>query len=210
MKLTWVCLSMTIFLCTQADSKDFGTFGHTYEIEEPDLLQDIQTKLLNLEDAGMIKQHQDEILNKTKHSLANPPAVKGITRAIQDRTFMYDPSIVVPYDLKDHEGRVFQKAGTRFNPMGPTPLRSKLIFIQGEDETQVKWVQETFFDQDIKVKVILVSGGPFALMESWEKPVFFDQGGVITAKLGIRTVPAIVEQEGRQLKISEIYLKEVS
>jgi conjugal transfer pilus assembly protein TraW len=94
--------------------------------------------------------------------------------------------------------------------MGPAPLSSKLIFIQGEDETQVKWVQETFFDQDIKVKVILVSGGPFALMESWEKPVFFDQGGVITAKLGIRTVPAIVEQEGRQLKISEIYLKEVS
>jgi conjugal transfer pilus assembly protein TraW len=210
MKLVTLSLIIAIILCAEGETKDFGTFGHTYPIDEPDLLQEIQKKLLNLEDAGMIKQHQDEILNKTKHSLANPPAVKGITRAIQDRTFMYDPSIVVPYDLKDHEGRVFQKAGTRFNPMGPTPLRSKLIFIQGEDETQVKWVQETFFDQDIKVKVILVSGGPFALMESWEKPVFFDQGGVITAKLGIRTVPAIVEQEGRQLKISEIYLKEVS
>lgn len=210
MNFAKVAFTILIGFCMEASAKDFGTFGHTYEIEEPDLLQEIQTKLMNLEEAGMIKHHQDEILDKTKQSLANPPAVKGITRATQDRTYMYDPSIVVPYDLKDNEGRIFQKAGTRINPMGPTPLSCKLVFIQGEDETQVKWVQETFFDQDIKVKVVLVSGAPFDLMESWEKPVFHDQGGVITTKLGIKSVPAIAEQEGRQLKISEIYLKEVS
>jgi len=197
-------------LCSQTEAKDFGTFGHTYPIEEPDLLQEIQSKLQNLEDTGMIKQHQNEIVEKTKHSVANPPAVKGISRAVQDRTFLYDPSIVVPYDLKDLEGRIFQKAGRRVNPLGQTPLRCKLVFIQGDDESQVNWVQETFFDQDIKVKVILVSGGPVALMDFWEKPVFSDQGGVITTKLGIRSVPAVVEQEGSKLKISEIHLQEVS
>jgi conjugal transfer pilus assembly protein TraW len=210
MKLSWVFIVMTIFLCNQADSKDFGTFGHTYSIDEPDLLQDIQTKLHNLKETGMMKHHQNEIIEKTRHSLAKPPAVKGLTKANQDRTFFYDPSIVVPYDLKDHEGRIFQRAGTRVNPLGPTPLRCKLVFIQGDDEAQVQWTQEIFFDQDIKVKVILVSGGPFALMESWEKPVFFDQAGVITTKLGIRAVPAVVEQEGSKLKISEIHLKEAS
>jgi conjugal transfer pilus assembly protein TraW len=210
MKLTWVSLCMTVFLCNQADSKDFGTFGHTYSIDEPDLMQEIQTKLMNMEETGVMKHHQQEIIEKTKRSLANPPALKDLTRATQDRTFYFDPSIVVPYDLKDHEGRIFQRAGTRVNPLGPTPLRCKLVFIQGDDETQVQWAQETYFDQDIKVKVILVSGGPFALMESWEKPVFFDQGGVITTKLGIRTVPAVVEQEGSKLKISEIHLKEAS
>jgi len=210
MKLIRFSLIAGLALSSQAQTKDFGTFGHIYPIDEPDLLQDIQTKLMNLEESGMIKHHQNEILNKTKHSLANPPAVEGMTKATQYREYSIDPSIVVPYDLKDHEGRVFQKAGTKYNPLGPTPLRTKLVFIQGDDEAQVKWVQETFFDQDIKVKVILVSGAPFHLMESWEKPVFFDQGGVITTKLEIKAVPAVVEQEGKHLKISEIYLKEGS
>lgn len=210
MKLINISLAVAIAMCSQTQAKDFGTFGHTYPIDEPDLLQDIQTKLVNLEESGMIKQHQNEIVEKTKRSLANPPAVKGLTKATQYREYCIDPSIVVPYDLKDHEGQIFQKAGTKYNPLGPTPLRTKLVFIQGDDEDQVRWVQETFFDLDIKVKVILVSGAPFALMESWDKPVFFDQGGVITSKLEIKAVPAVVEQEGRHLKISEIYLKEAS
>lgn len=210
MNLIGLSLLTAIVLASQASAKDYGTFGHTYPIDEPDLLQDIQTRLMNLEDSGMIQHHQNEIVEKTKASLANPPAVKGITKATQNRVYSIDPSIVVPYDLKDHEGRVFQKAGTKFNPLGPKTLRTKLVFIQGEDEAQVKWVHETFFDHDIKVKVILVSGAPFELMESWDKPVFFDQGGVITSKLEIKAVPAVVEQENQHLKISEIVLKEAS
>jgi len=210
MKLLRVTFITLCGFCVDASAKDFGTFGHTYSIDEPDLLLEIQTKLQHLEDTGMIEQHQQEILKKTKNTLTSPPAIKGIMRASQDRAFLYDPTLIVPYDLKDHEGRIFQKTGTRVNPLGPKPLRTKLVFIEGNDETQLKWVQETFFDQDIKVKVILVSGSPFALMESWEKPVFFDQGGVITSKLGIKAVPAVVEQEGSKLKISEIHLKEVS
>lgn len=210
MKLLRVTFITLCSICIDANAKDLGTFGHTYPIDEPDLLLEIQRKLQHLENTGMIEQHQQEILIKTKKTLTSPPAVKGIIRATQDRVFMYDPTLVVPYDLKDHEGRIFQKAGTRVNPLGPKPLRTKLVFIEGNDETQLKWVQETFFDQDIKVKVILVSGSPFALMESWEKSVFFDQGGLITTKLGIKAVPALVEQEGAKLKISEIHLKEVA
>jgi conjugal transfer pilus assembly protein TraW len=210
MKMIKFSLIAALALSSQAHTKDFGTFGHTYPIDEPDLLQDIQTKLMNMEESGMIKHHQNEIVEKTKSSLANPPAVKGIAKATQYREYSIDPSIAVPYDLKDHEGRVFHKAGTKYNPLGPKPLRTKLVFIQGDDEAQVKWVQETFFDQDIKVKVILVSGSPFELMESWDKPVFFDQGGVITTKLEIKAVPAVVEQVDKHLKISEINLKEIS
>lgn len=208
MKMIRFSLLAALALSSQAHTKDFGTFGHTYPIDEPDLLQDIQTKLISLEETGMIQRHQNEIVEKTKASLANPPAVKGIVKATLHREYSIDPSIVVPYDLKDHEGRVFQKAGTKFNPLGSKPLSTKLVFIQGDDEAQVKWVQETFFDPDIKVKVILVSGAPFELMKSWDKPVFFDQGGVMTSKLEIKAVPAVVEQENQHLKISEIALKE--
>ncbi|MBP6985483.1 MAG: type-F conjugative transfer system protein TraW [Alphaproteobacteria bacterium] len=210
MKLIGLSLLVVTALAYQACARDYGTFGHTYPIDEPDLLQDIQTKLMKLEESGLIQHHQNEILEKTKASLANPPAVKGIVKATQNREYSIDPSIVVPYDLKDHEGRIFQKAGTKFNPLSTNPLRTKLVFIQGEDKAQVKWVQEKFFDPDIKVKVILVSGAPFELMESWDKPVFFDQGGVLTGKFEIQAVPAVVEQEGQHLKISEIALKEAS
>jgi conjugal transfer pilus assembly protein TraW len=59
-------------------------------------------------------------------------------------------------------------------------------------------------DRGDKVKVILTGGSYLELMRRWNHPVFFDQQGQLTAKLGIRHVPALVSQEGRRLRIDEI------
>ena len=42
------------------------------------------------------------------------------------------------------------------------------------------------------------------LMRRWERPVFYDQQGNLTTKLGIRQVPALVTQDGRRLRIDEL------
>ena len=48
-------------------------------------------------------------------------------------------------------------------------------------------------------------GGSYLdLMRRWKRPVFFDQQGQLTDKLGIRHVPALVTQDGKRLKIEEI------
>ena len=42
------------------------------------------------------------------------------------------------------------------------------------------------------------------LMRRWQRPVFYDQQGNLTTKLGIRQVPALVTQDGRRLRIDEL------
>lgn len=189
-----------------AGARDFATHGHSFEILEPDLLKQIEHKLKALNEDGTLAEHKMRLMQKAKKSVLKPQGVKGMTKAVEDRTFTYDPSLLVPYDLKDHKGRVFHKAGTRVNPLQYKSLSSALVFLDGEDLTQVAWAESIQAKQTSKV--ILTSGAPFQLMEKWKVPVYFDQGGTLTKKLGIRHVPALVVQEGMRLKISEIALKE--
>lgn len=42
------------------------------------------------------------------------------------------------------------------------------------------------------------------LTQKLNKPVFFDQGGVLTTRFKIKSVPATIEQDGKLLKISEV------
>jgi conjugal transfer pilus assembly protein TraW len=41
-------------------------------------------------------------------------------------------------------------------------------------------------------------------MKAWRTPVYYDQQGVLTRRLGIKQVPAIVSQEGQRLRIDEL------
>ena len=41
-------------------------------------------------------------------------------------------------------------------------------------------------------------------MKSWRMPVYFDQQGLLTRRLGITQVPALVSQEGMRLRIDEL------
>lgn len=211
---TLLILFFVLCVAKHALSRDLGTHGHTYEIVEPDLLQQILSKLKACEEEGTLKSHQEMMRKKAEDSVRRPPAVSGITRTTQASTRYYDPSIMVPYDLRDHEGKIFQKGGQKINPLTKRSLTKPLLFIDGDDEEQVKWAS-----QHSKVRVVLVKGAPFELMEAWNRPgpgepdsaqpVFFDQGGTLTKKLGIQHVPTRVVQEGLSLKIEEIMLPEV-
>jgi conjugal transfer pilus assembly protein TraW len=55
-----------------------------------------------------------------------------------------------------------------------------------------------------RLKPILVGGSYLDLMKTWRTPVYYDQQGVLTRRLGIKQVPAIVSQEGQRLRIDEL------
>ncbi len=173
---------------------NLGVHGHTFEIAEPDLLKQITDGIKNL--------NKQALIDKVRDSISRPQPVAGITKATENRVFYYDPSIIVPFDLKDHTGRIFHKAGSKINPLSYRSLSKSrmnpVMFVDGDDETQVKWANEQ------TGKIVLTSGSPTQLMEELDRPIYFDQGGNLTTKLGIKHVPAIVGQEGMRLKISEL------
>lgn len=55
-----------------------------------------------------------------------------------------------------------------------------------------------------QVKAILTAGSYLDLMKAWRTPVYYDQQGVLTRRLGIEQVPALVSQEGKRLRVDEL------
>ena len=112
------------------------------------------------------------------------------------------PQLWCRMTLETTGGKVFHKKGTRVNPLKFRKLKVPLVFINGDDNEQVKWFEKNFTPNG--TKLILVAGSPFELMEKYGAPVYFDQGGKLTSKFKITHVPSVVSQEGLLLKIREV------
>lgn len=192
------CFSLLAFLNTEywtlntAIARDCGTHGVIYPIEEEDPIQLIQQKLKRMEKQGELKHHNLELQKKTKAAVERPKPIEGITRAMVSRVFYFDPTYVVQEDLKDHQGRIFYKKETRINPLETVSLSQSLVFFDGDDPEQVDFVKKKLSTES--VKLILVKGAPLSLSEDLKIPVYFDQGGILTKKLSIKHVPALVTQ----------------
>jgi conjugal transfer pilus assembly protein TraW len=186
-------------------AKDLGTFGDLFPIQEKSLLQVIQDKLQTLNQEGILQDHQKKIQEKVQRKLQNPPSVQGVKATVKPRRFSYDPSFVVSRDLKDHQGHIFCARGKKINPLHYRSLIKPLLFIDGENSEQVSWMQaqRKVFQN---AKIVLVKGSPFKLSQKLVIPVYFDQQGLLTRKLGICQVPARVTQKGDKLWIEEVLL----
>ena len=191
-----------LFFCV-AQAKDLGTFGALFPVEENNLIEVIQAKLLKLQQAGTLEMHQQNIQAKVKKQVERPAPVEGIIHTVEPRTFTFDPSIMVKSDLKDHQGTVFHHKGERVNPLQLRSMTKPWLFIDGDDPEQITWAFSILKNHPL-AKVILVKGAPLQMMKDLGIQVYFDQFGRITQKLGIKQVPAIVTQEGLLLKIEEI------
>lgn len=188
--------------------KDLGTYGETFPIQETNLLELIRGKLQKLSESGQLEEHQKVIVNKAKEQLNRPTPVKNLARTTTPRSFVYDPSITVPYDLKDHEGRVFHKKGTRINPLEKHSFRYPFLFLDGDDSEQVGWAIQQYKAADAlhKPKIILIQGAPLDLSKQLNLPIYFDQSGVLVKKFGITQIPARVSQKSKVLQIDELEL----
>lgn len=187
---------------------DSGVYGETFPIEEKSLLEWIKTRLQALSESGKLEGHQQTILRQAKEQLNRPPPVKHIHKTITPRSFYWDPSITVPYDIKDHQGNVFHRKGAKVNPLDTRSFRCPFLFVDGDDPEQVAWAirQRQLADVSRKPKIILVQGAPLDLSQKLNLPVYFDQSGVLIRKFGITRVPATVSQKGKTLLVSEVSL----
>jgi conjugal transfer pilus assembly protein TraW len=90
------------------------------------------------------------------------------------------------------------------NPLDHVSLRDELIFFDGRDRRQVSFAKQTMRKLKGAAKPIMVAGEPLNLMRDWKRRVFYDQGGALVRRLGIRQVPAVVTQDGKRLRVDEV------
>ena len=192
-----------------ASAMDLGTIGPVYPVKEPHLLDFIRQRLQGKERSGELKKLEEQASARGIDSVTRPQPVAGIQTAQAARTFYFDPTFTLDRNILDDKGNLLFPAGTRKNPLEIVALSKHLLFFDARDKRQVTRARAliaAYQARKVSVKPILVGGSYLDLMKSWRAPVYYDQQGVLTHRLGITKVPAIVSQEGMRLRIDELGL----
>ena len=189
---------------TGARAMDLGVIGPTYEISEPHLLQMIEQRLRAKERSGELGRLEAQVRERGIATVKNPPPVTGLRATETVRTFYFDPSFTLDRNILGPQGELLFAAGTRKNPLEVVSLSRHLLFFDARDPRQVGRARQLITLYQGRVKPILVGGAYLDLMQSWHLPVYYDQQGLLTRRLGITQVPALVSQDGLRLRIDEL------
>jgi len=202
-KLILPAALLAVLLCpAEVLARDYGQRGTVFPVIERDLLEQIHSRLTQMESSGETARLNEDLKRRTIARVNRPDPVAGIVRASEARRWHFDPTITLAADIRRAKGELIHAAGTRVNPLDSVGLRADLLFLDGDDPDQLTWALK----QAANAKLILVKGAPLELMKAGQRRFYFDQGGKLTARFGIRSVPARVRQQGRLLEVSEIAL----
>jgi len=201
----WLAVLVACCSGSQAAAEDLGVVGPVYAIAERSLLEVIVERLEGLRDSGELARLEQDARRRFEGYVREPAGV-ALPRAVEYRVRHDDPSITVPYAIRDHRGDVIHPQGTTVNPLEHVTLSRKLLFFDGHDPDQVRWARSMHASAPGRAMPILTRGSPVALIEAWESWVYFDQRGYLVERFGIETLPAMVSQHGTRLRIEEFAL----
>lgn len=183
-------------------AKDLGVWGEVWPIEESDLLTEVETALEHLESSGELARLEADARARARERLEAPPPVLGIAPATEPRSWLYDPAVVVQEDIVGPAGLI-AAAGTRIEPLAHRPMTQTLLFIDGTRAEEVEWA----LAQVAPTRIVLLAGRPLDLARTHARAFYFDQGGTLTAKFGLKATPTRIRQEGLKLRIDELPLR---
>ena len=147
---------------------------------------------------------ESEARASARRKLEEPDPLPGIAPATRERSRLWDPAITVARDIRTPDGALIAAAGTRVNPLERITLARDLLFVDGRREAEIAWALGHEDESGRPAKIVLLAGRPLDLMRRHARPFFFDQGGRLAARLGLRFTPSLVEQAGSRLRITEI------
>ena len=201
----FAALGAALTLAAQSGlAKDLGVRGAVWPVAEPDFLAQIEARLGELEASGEMARMHREAAERARQRMEAPGRVAGVEAARVHRTRLFDPSITVDRDIRAADGTLIAARGTRVNPLDMQPLTRDLLFIDGARPVEVAWA----LGHGRPARIVLVAGRPLDLMRVHGRPFFFDQGGRLRKRLGLRATPSVVTAEGPALRITEVALED--
>lgn len=190
-------------LASTAYAASLGSLGEVFMIEEESLMTVIESKIRQ----GELEVIQAEWVKKVEQEINHPKSLQ-LKRARQSTHHHYRPSVVLQQEVRDAEGHLLFPKGFKVNALDAMPAYTPhWLFINADDEAQLRWVKYQLI-QLPHAKVILTGGVISNTAHQLQRPVYFDQGGRITQKLGITSVPARVSRDKNRLLVEEIAIRE--
>ena len=189
----------------RGEARDYGQAGQTFPVNEPDLLATIEARLKRAEASGDLARMNAAFARRVEARVRRPDPVAGITPAQEARSWQFDPTVTIEQDIRDQKGQLIAAAGQRINPLDFVTIKQDLVFVDGDDLTQMEWATSRYSDR--QAKIILVGGSPIDEMNKRKRRFYFDQEGRLTGKFGIQHSPAVVSAAGKVMHVSELVLQ---
>ncbi len=200
-----VLVSLSLAAITPGVSaKDLGVRGATWPVIEPDLLEEIEARLVEMQRSGELARLEQEARDRARRKLEEPDPVPGIAPARELRSRLFDPSIAVARDIRTPDGVLIAAAGARVNPLERLPLTRDLVFVDGRRSAEIAWALARERETGRSAKIVLLAGRPLDLMRRHRRPFFFDAGGRLAERFAITATPTLVVQDGQALRITEV------
>jgi len=211
MKTVFKCLSMVFFLFGLAIAQDLGVHGQIYEIVEPDMLDAIHARLIDLEQSGELEKQKQAFIKRAIQHVLRPKAVLGVLDIQPGEvaaSHSVNPSIQVQHDILAQDGQIIARKGSTINPLDYMNFKEELVFINADNSDQVMWAIQYIKKNVSKViKIILVRGNIKSTSETLGK-VYFDQNGTLCTRFGIKRTPTKVFQPAhtKHLIVQEVQI----
>jgi hypothetical protein len=168
--------------------------GPTFDIVEPDVLTEIESAVR---------------ARDWKSWMRRAPADYGafvsarLPLARSDATRAFDPTYTMPFDIRDDKGNVLYPTGTRVNVYEKLKIAGRYIVI-APLESHYRWLDAVAKPSGAD-KVLLANGNILIARRHTGRNLYMLDDRFIE-RFGLRNVPAIVQQEGTHLRVTEYAL----
>ena len=143
-KLILPAALLAVLLCpAEVLARDYGQRGTVFPVIERDLLEQIHSRLTQMERSGETARLNEDLKRRTIARVNRPDPVAGIVRASEARRWQFDPTITLAADIRGAKGELIHAAGTRVNPLDSVQLRAELLFLDGDDPDPVSYTHLT-------------------------------------------------------------------
>lgn len=188
-------------------AQSLGTLGQTFPVLEKSLLVLIQERLTTFAADGTLATLENQWVKRVEDKAIRPTPLL-LTRAERSHTHYYTPVAILNQDIKDARGRILLNRGMSVNALRQLPGYEPIwVFVNFDDEAQRRYA-DALLKSKPSIKWILTGGNVVDAQKRLNQPVYFDQAGRITQKLGIVHVPTLVTRDNDSLKIQELAIRE--
>ncbi|SMN15744.1 hypothetical protein CRYPA_1749 [uncultured Candidatus Thioglobus sp.] len=174
-----------LFVCTATQAVELSK-GQTFDIVEPNLLAEIKQK------ANQVNWKKLQKDMKFTQEVVRLPIAK------EDGSYYHTPITLLPFEVKDKNGKILYPKGFKFNPLKYTTMPNQLIVLGSPRHLQTVSSSSSLVSADDTLLIVNMDARAF-IKQTGKRAFLLTKDAI--KRLGVKTVPAIISQEGDKFLI---------
>ncbi len=196
LKLFLFTMLFNVMLAKADERIVVGRFGVVYPIKEKDAYEEI---LERVKRSGLEQKFLGLKGQISKHLKVN----FSLEKARENNVRVLNLTYTLPYDIKDHLGKVIYPKGYSFNPLDYMVLPFYFIFVDGTSEKELNWLKESGHLYRYDNLIIITKGNVWDVSNFISREVYAASKKILEY-FKIKKVPSIVYQDKNYLVVQEI------